>query len=87
MTVSKAYSILEAEGLLERHRGKPMTVAGRSRIQSLPVKRFRQLDSHIDDLILAAHQLQLSQGEVIKELKSKWESMDDLSTRRRTAAK
>jgi GntR family transcriptional regulator len=87
MTVSKAYSMLEAEGLLERHRGKPMTVAGRSRIQSLPVKRFQQLDPHINDLILAAHQLQLSQAEVIKELKSKWESMDESSTRRRAAVK
>ena len=87
MTVSKAYSMLEAEGLLERHRGKPMTVAGRSRIQSLPVKRFQQLDPHINDLILAAHQLRLSQGEVIKELKSKWETMDELSTRRRAAVK
>ncbi len=31
MTVSKAYSQLEAEGLLERNRGKPMTVASQSR--------------------------------------------------------
>ena len=27
MTISRAYSLLESEGLLERHRGKPMTVA------------------------------------------------------------
>lgn len=27
MTISKAYSLLEAEGLLERQRGKAMTVA------------------------------------------------------------
>ena len=27
MTISKAYSLLEAEGLLERQRGKPMVVA------------------------------------------------------------
>ena len=26
MTVSKAYALLETEGLLERNRGKPMTV-------------------------------------------------------------
>ena len=31
MTVSKAYSLLEAEGLLERNRGRPMTVANRVR--------------------------------------------------------
>ena len=27
MTVSKVYSLLETEGVLERNRGKPMTVA------------------------------------------------------------
>ncbi|HXS80411.1 MAG TPA: GntR family transcriptional regulator, partial [Gammaproteobacteria bacterium] len=27
MTVSKVYTLLEAEGVLERNRGKPMTVA------------------------------------------------------------
>jgi len=31
MTVSKAYTLLEAEGLLERNRGRPMTVANRPR--------------------------------------------------------
>jgi GntR family transcriptional regulator len=87
MTVSKAYSMLEAEGLLERHRGKPMTVAGRTRIQALPIKRFQQLDPHIDQLILAARQLRLSQVEVIKALKSKWESMDEPAAHRRQAAK
>jgi GntR family transcriptional regulator len=87
MTISKAYSMLEAEGLLERHRGKPMTVAPRSRIQSLPTKRVRQLDPHINDLITAARQLQLSQGEVIKAVKAKWESTDELSTHRSAAAK
>lgn len=87
MTVSKAYSLLESEGILERHRGKPMTVAGRSRAQLLPIKRMQQLDPHFDQLILAAQQLQLSQFEVIRGLKSKWETMDDSATRRSTAAK
>jgi GntR family transcriptional regulator len=31
MTVSKVYTLLEAEGVLERHRGRPMTVAARPR--------------------------------------------------------
>ena len=31
MTVSKVYSMLEAEGVLERNRGKPMTVAAQPR--------------------------------------------------------
>ena len=29
MTISKAYALAETEGLLVRHRGKPMTVANR----------------------------------------------------------
>ena len=35
MTISKAYSLLEAEGLLERNRGRPMTVASQARNSSL----------------------------------------------------
>jgi GntR family transcriptional regulator len=87
MTVSKAYSLLEGEGILERHRGKPMTVADRTRAQQLPIKRMKQLEPHVDQLILAARQLQLSQFEVIKAVKSKWEDMDDSSTRRSAATK
>ncbi len=34
MTVSKVYTLLEAEGVLERNRGKPMTVAKPTRAQS-----------------------------------------------------
>ena len=34
MTISKAYALLETEGLLERNRGKPMTVAAGRRTQA-----------------------------------------------------
>jgi GntR family transcriptional regulator len=87
MTVSKAYSLLESEGVLVRHRGKPMTVANRPQAQQLPIKRLKQLEPHVDQLILAARQLQLSQFDVVKALKSKWENMDDSSTRRSAATK
>lgn len=87
MTVSKAYALLEAEGLLERHRGKPMTVASRPRAQSLPAKRLQQLEPHLDQLVLAAHQLELPLGEVVKALRSKWEKPDEQSARHRTSAK
>src|SRR5690606_32574162 len=42
MTISKAYTLLEAEGLLERNRGKPMTVADRRRAQAPVSKRLQQ---------------------------------------------
>jgi GntR family transcriptional regulator len=87
MTVSRAYSILESEGVLERHRGKAMTVAVRSQTQLMPNKRLKQLEPQIEHLILAAKQLQLSQVEVLKALKSKWENTDDAAARRSTATK
>ena len=43
MTISKAYSLLEAEGLLERNRGMPMTVASQSRNASPLTKRLQQV--------------------------------------------
>jgi len=76
MTISKAYSMLEAEGLLERNRGKPMTIAKQSRTPSSS-KRLQQLDSYLDQVVLAAKQLQLSEAEVVKALRSKWEESDE----------
>ena len=43
MTVSKVYALLEAEGVLERNRGKPMTIAKPARAQSPVGKRLEQL--------------------------------------------
>ena len=77
MTISRAYSLLEAEGLLERHRGKPMTVASQPRGNGAPAKRLEQLEAHIDQLVLAARQLQLSEGEVVKALRRKWSESDE----------
>ena len=59
-TISKAYSLLEGEGLLQRNRGKPMTIAsGRQKAGSLP-QRLRQVEPQVDALVLAARQLDLS---------------------------
>jgi GntR family transcriptional regulator len=77
MTVSKVYSLLEAEGVLERHRGRPMTVAARSRKGGTTAKRMDQLDPHLDQLVLAARQLELSEPEVVDALRDKWEKTDD----------
>jgi GntR family transcriptional regulator len=87
MTVSKAYALLENEGLLERHRGKPMTVANRSRDQAQPAKRLQQLQPHLDQVVLAARQLELSEAEVFKALRNKWEKLDDEPARRRAPAR
>jgi len=76
MTISKAYSLLEAEGLLARNRGKPMTVASQSRAQSPVNKRVQQLDPLLDQIVLAARQLQLSETEFLKAVRRKWEESE-----------
>ena len=77
MTISKAYAMLETEGLLERHRGKPMTVASQVRTEASATKRIQQLEPLLDQLVLAARQLQLTDAELVKELRKKWETSDE----------
>lgn len=73
MTISKAYALLEAEGLLERQRGKAMTVA-----QGLPVRENKQerllrLEPAVDQLVMAARQLELGSEDVVKSVRSAME--------------
>ena len=77
MTISKAYSLLQAEGLLEHNRGKPMTVAAQTRAQTPVSHRVEQIEPLIAQVALAAKQLQLSQAEVTKLLRRKWEQDDE----------
>jgi GntR family transcriptional regulator len=84
MTVSKVYTLLEAEGVLERHRGKPMTVARPKRTQSPLAKRLEQIEPHVEQVALAARQLELAENDVVKALHSAWEKTDEQSVHRRT---
>ncbi len=77
MTVSKVYSLLEAEDVLERHRGKPMTVANRSSCGSPLPQRLEQLEPHLDQLVLAAKQLEVSDRDVTRAFLEKWEKTND----------
>jgi GntR family transcriptional regulator len=72
MTISKAYSLLEVEGVLERQRGKPMTVAAQTRTQAPRTHRLEQLEDELDQLVLAARQLEVTQEDLIKALRRKW---------------
>lgn len=84
MTVSKVYSLLEAEGVLERHRGKPMTVASRrGRAQAPRTTRLKELEPQLELLILAARQLELEANDVIEALQTKWEVSDGPALRGR----
>jgi len=71
MTISKAYSQLEAEGILERRRGKPMAVAEQKKGHSSRAARLKQLEPQLEQLALSARQLELSAEEVIEQLKKK----------------
>lgn len=84
MTVSKVYSLLESEGVLERHRGKPMTVAPRrGRAQAPRTTRLKELEPQLEHLILAARQLELDADVVIEALQRKWEVSDGSALRDR----
>ncbi|HZL93303.1 MAG TPA: GntR family transcriptional regulator [Vicinamibacterales bacterium] len=87
MTVSKVYSLLEAEGVLERHRGKQMTITKIQRAQVPSSKRWQQLETPLEQLVLAAKQLELSEADVIKALHTQWEKADERALRRRTQPK
>jgi len=77
MTISRAYSILETEGLLERHRGRPMTVASQARNHSQLPKRLQQIGPLVEQTVVAAKQLQLSEAELLKDIRREWEQNDD----------
>ena len=76
MTISKAYALLESEGLLERQRGKPMRVAARRRSQAPLTQRLQQLEPAIRDVVLAARQLEIGKKELIALLGDTWEKND-----------
>jgi GntR family transcriptional regulator len=76
-TISKAYSLLETEGLLQRNRGKPMTIsAGRHGSGSLG-QRLKQVESQVDALVLAARQLELNAGDLCQFVTRKMERSRD----------
>jgi GntR family transcriptional regulator len=85
MTISKAYAMLESEGLLERNRGKPMTVALRQKNQAALKQRLQELEDEIRQLVLAARQLQLRKRDVVALLNKRWEDEEDDTTGRQRA--
>ena len=68
MTVSRAYSLLEGEGLLERLRGTGMAVAQRARRARSETERMSLLEPRLHDLARAARELELPAGRVLRRL-------------------
>jgi GntR family transcriptional regulator len=60
MTISKAYSLLEIEGVLVRQRGKPMQVAAQKASSNNEQQRLQHLLPQLEQLVLAAQQLEIS---------------------------
>jgi GntR family transcriptional regulator len=77
MTISKAYSLLEAQGLLERHRGKPMTVAAGRRAQASLTQRLKQIEPQVRQLALSARQLELTPKDLAALIDRNWEHDDE----------
>lgn len=59
MTISKAYSLLEAEGLLMRQRGKPMQIAETTLMMESAMHRLQRLQPQLEHLVLSAKQLEI----------------------------
>jgi len=74
ITISKAYSLLENEGLLERQRGKAMTVAIQHQKKE---SRSEPLQPALDHLAMAARQLELGPDEVLRLLRQTMEKEND----------
>ncbi len=68
MTVSRAYSLLESEGLLERLRGTGMAVAAQARRARPESERLALLDPRMQDLARAARELELPASRVLRRL-------------------
>ncbi|WP_341645547.1 GntR family transcriptional regulator [Thauera sp. SDU_THAU2] len=69
MTVSKAYAQLEAQGLLERQRGKGMVVAAQAPAHRSVEDRLRALAPALQEVARQAVQLGLEHGPVIEALR------------------
>ncbi|HVC17033.1 MAG TPA: GntR family transcriptional regulator [Rhodanobacter sp.] len=68
MTVSRAYSLAEAEGLLERLRGKGMVVASTSRSSQSESRRLALLEPQMHALARQTRELELPAGLVLRRL-------------------
>lgn len=76
MTVSKAYALLEAQGLLQRQRGKAMLVAAQttSTATHSPTARLRVLEPLLEELARQAQQLDLDVDDIVSALRKQMEN-------------
>ncbi len=70
MTVSRAYSQLEAEGLLERRRGKGMVVCCSRRTNQSDERRLAQIEPRLQEIVRQGRELKLPDRIVLEKLKA-----------------
>ncbi len=70
MTVSKAYSLLEADGLLERRRGLGMVIAARSAGAHARQHKLELLQPALETAAQAARQLGLTDAQALAAFES-----------------
>jgi GntR family transcriptional regulator len=68
MTVSRAYGIAEAEGLLERLRGKGMAVAATRKAVQSESQRMALLEAQLQALARQANELELPAEPILRRL-------------------
>lgn len=76
MTVSKAYSLLEAEGLLERRRGVGMVVAAHAQPARAGQDRLALLAPALLAVARQAHQLGITPAQALKALERALQSTE-----------
>lgn len=81
MTVSKAYSLLEAEGTITRQRGQPCRVAGETGINTAASRQV-ELDNHLRPALLVAHQLGFTSEEILRRCSELTDSIQSDSTKK-----
>ncbi len=82
MTISKAYSFLEAEGLVERKRGIGLFVAKVKKGQRDQI-RAKLLNSVVSKAAITAIQLGVSEGEAIESLKKHYKEYNSKNRRQK----
>ena len=69
MTISKAYSLLEKEGIIQRRPGRPLVVAERSKQETLLEKK-RQMENALLPAARIAQQLDYSSQQTLELFES-----------------
>ena len=68
MTISKAYSLLESNGLLERRRGRGMVVAENHTKPQTIAKRLEKISPILEEAAAQARQLNIPKNEIFQKV-------------------